>query len=94
MPPPMPKFSLFPVHFHYLSGGNIEKSFLATCAAVPRVGEVVFPESGSRKVIVHVVTYRTVTMPGGVATMIPNIFLREPTPDEEQRIGWPFLGDW
>jgi hypothetical protein len=78
---------IIPVNFIYISEGEIGKQFLATCSSVPREGELVFPEAGSSKVIVHAVVYRTQTLDKGRATLLPTVFLRELTQDEEERIG-------
>lgn len=44
-----------PVHFVYLSSDENEapsKEFDAVCVSVPRIGEMVTPQSGSKRVIV------------------------------------------
>ncbi len=84
---PMPSMPTIPVHFFYIENGVIGKSFRALCTTVPRAGEIIFPEAGSAKVIVHVVAYRAETIPGLGPTMIPNVFLRELTADEAASVG-------
>lgn len=84
---PIPAFPQIPVHFHYFDGGQPQRSYRALCTTVPRAGELVFPEKGSPKVIVHAVAYRAETLPGGTATMIPQVFLRELTREECEAIG-------
>jgi hypothetical protein len=38
-------------------------------------------------VIVRAVTYWPHTIPGSVPTLVPNVFLREPTPAKEDYLG-------
>jgi hypothetical protein len=70
------------VFFIYESEGVVDKTFHATCTAVPRVGELVFPQAGSSAVIVHAVGYRTEQIPGLGPIMRPEVWLREMTLEE------------
>lgn len=73
----------FPVSFVYLAPDGseaVDTQFQALCAFVPRVGEMVMPQAGSRKVLVHSVYYKIVTAPdsSGVFVMYPTVVLKEP----------------
>jgi hypothetical protein len=84
-PPPL-AMPVIPVHFFYCDQGNIQQSWRFVCTSVPRQGDVIFPQAGSKKLVVHVVVYKA-DRSTGTPTMIPHVFLREPTPEEERRIG-------
>jgi hypothetical protein len=60
------------VTFLYCDEGKEQRRFQAICTAIPREGELVAPEAGSKRVIVHAVAYRIV-------------FLRELTQEEERK---------
>lgn len=50
-----------PVHFVYLSPDNEEipdTEFDAICLSIPRIGETVVPQAGSKKVVVHNVYHK------------------------------------
>ncbi len=85
--PPAPSIPAIPVHFVYCDAGAIQRQYRALCTTVPREGEIIFPEAGSQKVIVHVVCYRSEIVQGGAPTMIPTVFLRELTHEETEKVG-------
>ncbi len=78
---------IIPVTFIYIDNGTIGKQFQAICSSVPRVGEVVFPQAGSNKVFVHAVAYQTKSLTKEQATMMPVVFLRELTEQEQATLG-------
>ena len=83
MPPA--SFPVIPVHFFCVVDGHPQRPVRASCASVPRIGEVVFPEKGSPYLVVDLVIYEAQSLPGEGATMIPRVILREPTEEEKIR---------
>jgi hypothetical protein len=83
----MPSFPQIPVLFCYIDHGQVQKKFHALCSSVPRVGEQVAPQAGSPVVVVHAVIHRAEMMPGAIPAMIPQVFLRELTPEEQASLG-------
>ncbi len=72
------------VTFLYCDEGKEKRRFQAYCTAIPREGELVAPEAGSKRVIVHAVTYRIEQLDVG-RMLVPVVFLRELTQEEEKK---------
>jgi len=71
-----------PVSFVYLAPDGTEATdtqFIAVCSSVPRVGEMVVPHAGSKKVVVHQVYYAITAHPHvpRCFSMTPNVVLKE-----------------
>ncbi len=73
------------VTFLYIDEGREQRRFQAICKAIPREGELVAPEGGSKRVMVHAVAYRIEQVDGMGRMMMPIVFLRELTQDEEKK---------
>ena len=73
-----------PVRFVYLGDDgreHLDTEFDAICVSVPRVGEMVIPDSGSNKVVVHSVYHRFVLnedMDASRPVQYITVVLREP----------------
>ena len=73
------------VTFIYCDEGKEQRRFQAICTAIPREGELVAPEAGSKRVMVHAVAYRIEQVDGVGRMMQPIVFLRELTQEEEKK---------
>lgn len=80
--PPAPFLSII---FVYVEDGKETSRFTAYCPAIPREGELLRPQAGNKQVIVHSVLHCVDQMPGYGPGLVPIVFLRPLTDDEEQK---------
>jgi hypothetical protein len=73
------------VTFVYLEGGKEQRRYQIWCPAIPHEGEIVRPEAGSKQVIVHAVTHCVEQCGESGPAMIPVVFLRDLTQEEQSR---------
>ena len=81
----VPAATFLSVIFLYLDEEGNEKQYQALCTAIPREGEIVSPEAGSKQVIVHAVAHKVDQLPGIGAILIPLVFLRDLNADEQKK---------
>jgi hypothetical protein len=78
-------FPVIPVCVVDCSSGAPAGPRVLTCAAVPRVGDVLYPERGT-PVVVRLVVWEAATVPGASACLRPLLFASEPTTEERVAI--------
>jgi hypothetical protein len=85
MMPVTPAMPFLKVTFVYLEGGQEQRRYQMWCSAIPREGELVRPEAGSKRVIVHAVVHCVEQIGESGPALLPVVFLRDLTPDEESK---------
>jgi hypothetical protein len=66
--------------------GEFQSEQFLMFASVPRVGEFVTPDKGSGLLAVHAVVYRTYELPGSPKLLLPTLYLRELSKEDEAHL--------
>jgi hypothetical protein len=85
----IPAIPLIKVTFVFLVDGKEQRRYQIWCPAIPREDEIVRPEHGSKQMIVHSVSHYVEQIGVSEPTMIPVVFLRDLTQEEQAKYLFP-----